>query len=469
MSAPTVYTEDLQKLFLEFMITDPELFVRARNIVSPQFFSKKYFDTVTMFMEHSEKYQTLPTIQQVHAKCEIELTIVPNIDETQKQWFLDEFETFCRHKALERAIIDSADMLEQGEYGPVEEKIKAAVRIGLTKDLGTDYFEDPKARLLALKDNNGTVKTGWSALDKKLYGGFNNGELSIFAGSSGAGKSLFLQNLALNWISQGLNVLYFTFELSEELSAMRLDAMITGTPTNEIFKNIDDVDLKVRLEKTKSGKFQVKYMGSGSTTNDLRSYVKEYSIQKGEQPDVVLVDYLDLMMPTNKKISPSEMFVKDKFVSEELRNFAVEQQIVLVTASQLNRGAIEEVEYDQSHIAGGISKINTADNLIGIFTSRAMRERGRYQIQLIKTRSSGGVGSKIDLAFDIDRLRITDLNEDDVEIMPTSSDALVQSIKKRSSTVTDKSEASVVAEKTEITKGLRDLLKSQRQTFDNSQ
>ena len=98
-----------------------------------------------------------------------------------------------------------------------------------------------------------------------------------------------------------------------------------------------------------------------------------------------------------------------------------------------------------------------------------MRERGRYQIQLIKTRSSGGVGSKIDLAFDIDRLRITDLNEDDVEIMPTSSDALVQSIKKRSSTVTDKSEASVVAEKTEITKGLRDLLKSQRQTFDNSQ
>ena len=174
-------------------------------------------------------------------------------------------------------------------------------------------------------------------------------------------------------------------------------------------------------------------------------------------------------MPISKKISPTELFIKDKFVSEELRNFAVEQQLVLVTASQLNRGAIEEVEYDQSHIAGGISKINTADNLIGIFTSRAMRERGRYQIQLIKTRSSGGVGSKIDLAFDIDRLRITDLNEDDVEIIPTSSDALVQSIKKRSSTVTEKSEASVVAEKTEITKGVRDLLKSQRQTFDNSQ
>jgi len=469
MSTPTVYTTDLQKLFLEFMITDPELFVRARNIISPVYFSKKYFDTVSMFVDHAEKYQALPTVDQVKAKCQIELTPVPNIDDTQKNWFLDEFETFCRHKALERAIIDSADLLEKGDYGPVEEKIKEAVRIGLTKDLGTDYFEDPKGRLLALKNNNGTIKTGWSMLDKKLYGGFNKGELTIFAGSTGAGKSLFLQNLALNWIGTGLNVLYFTFELSEELSAMRLDAMITGTPTTEIFKKIDDVDLAVRLEKTKSGKFQVKYMSSGLTTNDLRAFVKEYTIQKGIKPDVILVDYLDLMMPISKKISPTELFIKDKFISEELRNFAVEQQVVLVTASQLNRGAIEEVEYDQSHIAGGISKINTADNLIGIFTSRAMRERGRYQIQLIKTRSSGGVGSKIDLAFDIDKLRITDLNEDDDNILPSTSDALVQSIKKRSSIVIDKSESSIVAEKTEITKGLRDLLKSQRQTFDNTQ
>ena len=162
------------------------------------------------------------------------------------------------------------------------------------------------------------------------------------------------------------------------------------------------------------------------------------------------------------------MFIKDKFVSEELRNFAVEQQVVLVTASQLNRGAIEEVEYDQSHIAGGISKINTADNLIGIFTSRAMRERGRYQIQLIKTRSSGGVGSKIDLAFDVDRLRITDLDEDEegINVMPSSGESIAQTLTKRTSTVTNKSEASVVAEKTEMAKGLRDLLKAQQKQFD---
>jgi hypothetical protein len=89
---------------------------------------------------------------------------------------------------------------------------------------------------------------------------------------------------------------------------------------------------------------------------------------------------------------------------------------LLVTASQLNRGSIEEVEFDHSHIAGGLSKIQTADNVLGIFTSRGMRERGRYQLQFMKTRSSSGVGSKVDLEFDRETLRITDAPEEDESI-----------------------------------------------------
>jgi hypothetical protein len=55
----------------------------------------------------------------------------------------------------------------------------------------------------------------------------------------------------------------------------------------------------------------------------------------------------------------------------------------------------------------------TADNVIGIFTSRAMKERGRYQIQFMKTRSSSGVGQKVDLEFNVDTLRINDLGEEE--------------------------------------------------------
>ena len=466
------YNEELQKLFLEFCATDPELFVRVKNIVKVEYFSRKLANVAKFMLEHSEEYNALPTIEQVQATCGVELKKV-DIDERHKNWFFDEFETFCRHKALELAIIQSADLLEKGDYGQVEDKIKHAVRIGLTKDLGTDYFIDPKARLLSLKDNNGTVSTGWSALDHKLYGGFNKGELNIFAGQSGAGKSLFLQNLALNWANVGMNVIYFTFELSEELSSMRVDSMSTGVASNEIFKKIDDIDLMVRMQGQKSGKFQLKYMSSGATVNDLRSYLKEYEVQTGTKPDCICVDYLDLLMPISKRVSPSDLFIKDKYVSEELRNLAVEQQIVLVTASQLNRASVEETEFDHSHIAGGLSKIQTADNVVGIQTSRAMRERGRYLIQLMKTRSSGGVGTKINLAFNIDTLRITDLTEEQqAEDQNMTTANVANTIKKRTSVITPKkaeNQGAQVAEKVEQVANLRSILKSKRHQYSSEE
>ena len=108
---------------------------------------------------------------------------------------------------------------------------------------------------------------------------------------------------------------------------------------------------------------------------------------------------------------------------------------------------MEEVEFDHSHIAGGLSKINTADNVFGIFTSRAMRERGRYQLQLMKTRSSSGVGMKVDLEFDLDSLRITDPGEEGQDSQGTSvgSGDIMNQIKK-GSTVTPTSDAKVTAE-----------------------
>ena len=106
----------------------------------------------------------------------------------------------------------------------------------------------------------------------------------------------------------------------------------------------------------------------------------------------------------------------------------------MVTASQLNRSAVEEIEFDHSHISGGISKINTADNVFGIFTSRAMKERGKYQIQCMKSRSSTGVGQKIDLEYNIETMRITDEGGDDNEngFSKKPSTSIMDSIKAKS-------------------------------------
>ena len=431
------YSYEIQKLYLEMFMSDAVTFVRCANIFEPENFDRKLQDTAAFIKAYVDEYKVMPEPQIVNASCGSDLNPA-QLPEENYTWLMNEFEQFSRHKGLERAILKSADLLEKGEYGPVEKMIKDAVQISLQKDMGTDYFEDPRSRLEGLKNSNGQISTGWPSVDKKLYGGFNRGELNIWCAASGGGKSLFLANLGVNWALQGLNVLYLTFELSEALVAMRMDSMMTGIATREVFKNLEDVELKVKMLGKKSGSVQIKYMPSGKTTNDLRAYLKEYQVKKGYKPDILLIDYLDLMMPMSVKVSPSDLFVKDKYVSEELRNLAMETQAIVVTASQLNRAAVEEIEFDHSHISGGLSKIQTADNVIGIFTSRAMKERGRYQIQFMKTRSSSGVGQKVDLEFNVDTLRINDLGEED-EYNSAPKTSIYEGLKKTSkvSTSTD--------------------------------
>jgi KaiC/GvpD/RAD55 family RecA-like ATPase len=406
------YTSDLQKLFLEMMLQDPQSYVRVQNIYNPENFSRDLRQTAQFVKEHTDEYKTLPTLEQIKAVTGVELKTVPDLTEDHYNWFMTEFEGFTKQQEISRAILAAADLLEKGDYDPVEKLIKDAVQISLTKDMGTEYFTDPRARIDKYFNSGGQVSTGWPQMDRLLYGGFSRGELNIFAGGSGSGKSLVMMNIALSWLQAGLSGVYVTLELSEELCSLRTDAMLTGMSTKDIRKDIDTTELKVKMVGKKSGQYRVKGFPAQSTVNDIRSYLKEVQIQTGIKVDFVMVDYLDLVMPVSVKVNPNDQFIKDKYVAEELRNLAKELNVLLVTASQLNRSAVEEIEFDHSHIAGGISKINTADNVFGIFTSRAMKERGKYQLQCMKSRSSTGVGHKIDLTYNIETMRITDEGED---------------------------------------------------------
>lgn len=420
------YTLELQTLYLNHMLSDPAAFVRCQNIINPLHWNDRLKPAVRYILDFAGEYNVLPTVEQLKAETGTEITLIANRQEQHTEWFLHEIENFCRHRAVELVLFDGADAIAEGKYSEIETKLKEALTISLQHDLGTSYWDDPKARIQAVLDRKDVVSTGWASLDDKLYGGFSKGTLNIFCGGSGSGKSVFLQNLALNWAFMGLNVIYISLELSENLIASRIDAMVTGYSTRDVFKKIDDVGLRVVMAGKKSGDIKIKkFPEAGTSCNDLRAYLKEYEIQEGRKPDVLVIDYLDLMYPNNKKINPSDMFIKDKFVAEEMRALYSEFNLLGASASQLNRGSVEaNGDFDHSHIAGGISKINTADNVFGIFTTMAMRERGEYQLQMLKTRSSSSVGQRIDLSFDQQSLRIKDADPDESMMRRTDSSSL---------------------------------------------
>lgn len=417
------YSDEKQKLLIDIMLSSEEVFSRCQNILNANYFSNKLRPAVKFILKYADENKVLPKIEHVNAETGGGFVKIDDILVQHQDSFLKEIESFCKNRALANAVLNAVSLIEKGNYGEVEKQVREAILISLQSDLGTNYFEDPRARLMAIKDKNGQISTGWKSVDDKLYGGINRGEITIWCAGSGVGKSLFLQNSAINLAKQGLNVVYISLELSEGLTSMRMDSMLTEVGTRDIFRNLDTVEIKVKQTQRNSGDLYVKQIPQGSTCNDIKVYLKNYEIERQRRPDVLIVDYLDLVFPNNKKINPSDLFVKDKFVTEEMRGLAVEKKMICITASQLNRSAVEEQEHSHAMISGGLSKIQTADNVISIFASAAMKERGQYQVQFLKTRSSSGVGSKLYLGFDPNTLRIFDLDDDSAIVSATPNGA----------------------------------------------
>lgn len=437
-------SKEAQILLINYMLSDETYFSRCQNILDKSYFDHGLDKTVEFILEYAEKYNTIPSKEIVQTATKFDAEIYDDINKNRQEWFLEQTEKFCRYKAVAQTVYNAPDLLQKGEYGALEQQLKDALLISLNKNLGSNFFTDFERTLKEMKENNGTQSTGYRDIDKILYGGFNRGELNVFLAKSGGGKSLVMQNIALNWAAMGLHVVYVSLELSEALINKRLGSMFTGVPQSEIMKKIEETALKIGAKsKGLGGSLINVQMPQGSTTNDIKAYLKEYEIAYGYSPDAIVVDYLDIMYPNNKRINPGDLFIKDKFVSEELRGLAIEKKMLLVTASQVNREGMNELEFDYTHIAGGVSKINTADNVLGILMTEAMKNRGEMQIQFLKTRSSGGNGAKIYLNFDQETLLISNKEEDDADsdVTPSTSsdimDKLRRSAKQSQSNNTD--------------------------------
>jgi archaellum biogenesis ATPase FlaH len=401
-----------QKLCLSYMMSNNDLATRINSILDPIYFDPQIRHAAHFAKTYLDKYRNIPTPEQILAETGVDVKI-KELSKHEVEFATTELEQFCKESAIEKAILASPKLLEQGDYGKIEKLIKDAITIGLNKNLGLDYFQDPEERLKRMLLNNVMVPTKWLDLDTALNGGLMRKEMTLFSANSGVGKSLLMMNLSINLIEQGLNVAYISLELSEDVVAKRFDSMVTGICQTDIFKNIQKVSGIVQNCKDKYGKLYIKRMPESTTNaNHIRAYLKEFESLHGFIPDALVVDYMDIMT-SNNKISAENLFVKDKYIAEELRSIANEYNLILITASQQNRGAINSSSNDlsQGAIAGGISKVNTTDNLISIIQSDQMKAAGEYMLKLLKTRSSGGVGSVIALGWNPISLRVTNLNE----------------------------------------------------------
>jgi len=399
-----------QKFLIALLISSPDTFAICQNIVLPSYFDPEFRNSVEFIKRYYQEYNTTPSVVQIEAET-------GNIFETydvkpdEIQYCTDEIERHCKRGAMKEAAIAMPRLIEAGEYAEAEEMVKNAVLVSLQDNLGLRYFDTVNERLKRMSEEDPTYPTGWTGVDDALFGGISRKELLLVSANSGGGKSITLANLAFNFLISGMNVLYISLELSEDVIAQRIDTMISGIGRREWKEHTDEISKRVTSISKNAGILDIIQMPSATTANHIRAYFKEFYLKYSFTPDLLVVDYLDNMSP-NEHVSADNVFEKDKRSSEQLRQIAVDYNMFAATASQLNRSAIGAVDHNHSQIAGGLSKIQVADVYWSIVMTEEQKAMGKVIFIFQKTRNSDGVGTQVYLKWDAKHLRIVDEDGD---------------------------------------------------------
>jgi KaiC/GvpD/RAD55 family RecA-like ATPase len=397
-----------QHTLLSYLAANYDVWCRAEPIVKSVYFDEEYKQVVDYLIEHSEEYKQIPSTAIIRMKTGVLLDRhADSEDERTTAWLLDEIQTFCRHRATAMEIKRASQIIQNDASREALEEIfknlKDITEISLEKDLGIEVHRDARA-ILSTKQEEITKPTGYKHLDLVTGGGFPKPGLILFAGSSGIGKSVMLTNFGVQYCSKGDFVVYISLELDEKRIFQRVSSIMTDIDIRNINFQHEEVasHLEYRIGMG-DGIFRIKKMKmSGTTTSHINAYLKELWIREGRKPDVLILDYLDLLSPKARIRDAGNIHIRDKYTTEETYDLLKEWDLLGITASQMVKNNSELDDFDHASVAGGTPKINTSDYVIALRRKETELwgkiQKGRY----------GGEGTQIPFDWNEKTLKITD-------------------------------------------------------------
>jgi len=426
--------EKKQIRLINNLINSPDLLGRCIDILKPSYFDPNLIPDVKFLVKYHIDHNTNPSVKLMNAESASDIEYeeeVIAIDEVE--YCAEQLEDFCKQSAMHDAIVDSYELIKDAEYGAIYKKVSEALEVSLKKDLGLNVFEDPRGVLERLIEELDYISCGITSLDEPLGGGTLRKQFYMVSANSGGGKSVMLSNVANNYALQGLDVCYISLELPEDMIFLR-QAFIMTESSHRVWKSklLDIADKMKEFKKYGAGDFRIARLPIGSSANSIRAYIKQYEIECKKPPDVLVVDYLDLLSPIGgtKNKGQSE---QDREKSQEIYELLHAYNMIGWSASQQNREAIKMTSPDHSAIAGGMSKIDICDAWISLFMDGGMRLNGTMLAYFMKSRYSDGHGKKVPLGFDTGSLKISNHEK------PSSVEDLLQNIGKNAKKSKNKS------------------------------
>jgi len=398
------FGDQFQSKVIYHIVTDKLFALQVLEILEPEFFSNDSFVEISrQIIDWNEKYGTIPSFDNlntiVKTKYEDDIerdyllqlieAIQKGINVTDKRFVIDETVQFCKQQAMKNAILKSVDLLKREQYNDIYTIVQQAMSAGQAKDIGHSFVESIMARTVAERH---PIKTGFDMWDNNYFaGGLSAGELGIILGGTGAGKSFMLAQLAYAAFMQGKTSVFYSFELSEIPIGLRLDSKFTGIPLTKLLLDIDGKhrDRAKQAILTQQSKFESKpniiikeYPTKTASMSTLKNHLQHLQA-KNIKPDLIIVDYADLMKPTTRY--KDKRFELESIV-ENLRGWAGEEKIPIWTASQTNRDGLDTSVVTLKTISESLAKAMVADLIISIGRSPQLMEQGRACYYIAKSR-----------------------------------------------------------------------------------
>lgn len=404
-------------------VDNSRIFSEIRDYVSDSD-SRPTIREIALKIKESEKYDV-----KIKKSLLEKMSSFQKIDKIQNtDYLLKETEKFLKKTQLTQAILDSVDLIKKDDQAlePVIEKVQDALNVNFNTNPGLEYSLSITDRSEYYHERLNGLSTGIKSVDKMINGGFMDKTLNIFLSPSGGGKSAALVSVGANILLKGKNVLYITLEMSEKEIAKRFDANILDIDTKDL-KNTNKEELEGRFNaiKDKLGSLYIKEYSAGTfNVLNLKSLIEEIHNSKNIDFDIIIIDYLTLMSSYRTNMLKSGgTYAYFKAIAEECHGFSKVCQankrigIPILSASQLRREAFNNIEVGMDSISDSIGIVQTADLIIGILSTDALRERKECVWKFMKNRNSG-ILKDIVLKVNFSKMRFEDFNETEVEENP---------------------------------------------------
>jgi len=442
---------EFEPILLKKLIYNGEYFAKVMPILDNEYFvdigNQELFKLVK---NHYGTYRQVPSLTELVASVknvsnsEIRSSIIDSLKSVSKtdevlnvEFMLAETVNWVKDALYLKALQIGSDGLMKKDDNlkmKAQEIMELRSKISVDSDLGLD-FDNIDDMIAYYSERNIGILTQHKQLNKRLGPGFLPGTLSVILAASGVGKSLLMTDLISGLIKKNKNILLVSLEMSDKEIMKRVHANAMNLPINSLIdlsktegelarikagdedtpgrSIINKEDILNAYNKIKAsgncGKFFVKDYPTGSfSALMLEQLVESYKIEKNIKFDIIFVDYIGIMK--SDLVSPSAgLYSYVKSISEEVRATAKKLNLAITSASQLNRGATNNVEdADNSNTSDSMGTVMTADFMLFLLQNEEMKERNEIVCKTTKNRF-GGITDTWMMNVDYEHMRFNDM------------------------------------------------------------